>query len=94
MTTNLLEILEHTFTSDLIPKLSALVDESPTDTQKAMDNTLSTLLVFGLGLHATPQDATSLLRRPGLLFRSLLAMNIVVPLFAAVLAAECQQRDE
>lgn len=45
------------------------------------------LLVLGLGLHATPEDATYLFRRPGLLFRSLLAMNVVVPVFAAVLVA-------
>jgi BASS family bile acid:Na+ symporter len=45
------------------------------------------LLVFELGLHATLADATYLLRRPGLLLRSLLAMNVVVPFFAALLAA-------
>lgn len=45
------------------------------------------LLVFGLGLHTTPEDTTYLFRRPGLLVRSLLAMNVVVPFFAAVLAA-------
>ena len=45
------------------------------------------LLVFELGLHATLADATSLLRRPGLLLRSLVAMNVVVPFCAALLAA-------
>jgi BASS family bile acid:Na+ symporter len=45
------------------------------------------LLVLGLGLHATPEDATYLFRRPGLMVRALLAMGVVVPFVAAVLAA-------
>lgn len=45
------------------------------------------LLVFSLGLRATAADATYLLRRPVLLLRALLAMNVVVPLVAAALAA-------
>src|SRR5262245_45165274 len=45
------------------------------------------LLVFGLGLHATLEDVTYLFRRPGVLVRALLAMGVVVPFFAAVLAA-------
>jgi len=45
------------------------------------------LLVFGLGLHATLEDVTYLFRRPGLLVRALLAMGVVVPFVAAVLAA-------
>lgn len=45
------------------------------------------LLVFGLGLRAMPGDAISLFRAPALLLRSLLAMNVVVPLLAVVLAA-------
>jgi BASS family bile acid:Na+ symporter len=45
------------------------------------------LLVFGLGLHASWRDTTFLLRRPGLLVRSLLSMNVIMPLFAAALAA-------
>lgn len=44
------------------------------------------LLVFGLGLHARPRDATYLFRKPGLLARSLFSMNVVMPLFAVVLA--------
>jgi bile acid:Na+ symporter, BASS family len=44
------------------------------------------LLVVGLGLKATLDDVTSLFRRPGLLLRSLLSMNVVMPLFATVLA--------
>jgi BASS family bile acid:Na+ symporter len=44
------------------------------------------ILVFGLGLRATPDDATYLLRRPRILLRSLLAMYVVVPVFAALLA--------
>src|SRR5262245_54484979 len=45
------------------------------------------LLVFGIGLHANWQDTTYLLRRPGLLLRSLLSMGVIMPLFAAAIAA-------
>src|SRR5688500_14428366 len=45
------------------------------------------LIVFGLALNASPQDALYLFRRPGQLVRSLLAMNVMMPLFAAALAA-------
>jgi len=45
------------------------------------------LTVFSWGLQATFRDATSLLRNPKLLLRSLVAMNVVMPLFAALLAA-------
>jgi len=41
------------------------------------------LTVLGLGLNATWQDATSLFRRPGLLVRSVLSMNVIMPLVAA-----------
>ena len=41
------------------------------------------LLVVGIGLHARPRDAISLLRQPGLLLRSLLSMTIIMPLVAA-----------
>ena len=41
------------------------------------------LTVLGLGLTATWQDATSLLRQPGLLIRSVLSMNVIMPLVAA-----------
>ena len=44
------------------------------------------LLVFGLGLHASPRDATFLFRKPGLMVRSLLSMNVIMPLFAIVIA--------
>jgi BASS family bile acid:Na+ symporter len=44
------------------------------------------LIVVGLGLRATVEDVTSLFRRPGLLLRSLLSMNVVMPLVAAALA--------
>jgi BASS family bile acid:Na+ symporter len=40
------------------------------------------LLVFGIGLHANPGDGTYLIRRPGLLARSFLAMFVCMPLFA------------
>src|SRR5262245_52979778 len=45
------------------------------------------LLVFGLGLKSDQQDVLYLFRQPSLLVRSLLSMNIVMPLFAAALAA-------
>lgn len=44
------------------------------------------LTVFSLGLQTTFQDAASLLRRPRLLLRSLISMNVMMPLFAASLA--------
>jgi len=40
------------------------------------------LIVFALGLNATLDHVTYLFRRPGLLFRSILAMNIVMLAFA------------
>ena len=43
------------------------------------------LIVFSLGLQTTPQDATLLFRRPRWLLRSLLAMVVVMPVFAGVL---------
>jgi len=45
------------------------------------------LLVFGLGLHADWRDTTYLFRRPSLLLRSYLSMGIIMPLFAAGVAA-------
>jgi BASS family bile acid:Na+ symporter len=44
------------------------------------------LTVFSLGLRATFQDAASLLGRPRLLLRSLISMNVIMPLLAASLA--------
>jgi BASS family bile acid:Na+ symporter len=46
-----------------------------------------TLIVFGFGLRSTVRDATSLFRHPLLLLRSLLAMNVLMPLFAASIVA-------
>lgn len=43
------------------------------------------LLVFSFGLDVTVQEVSYLLRRAGLLLRSLLAMNILMPLVAAAL---------
>lgn len=43
-------------------------------------------LVLGLGLEATFEDALSLFRKPMQLLRSLFAINIVMPLFAVLLA--------
>lgn len=45
------------------------------------------LTVFSLGLQASWRDATHLLRNPGLLVRSLIAMNVVMPLVACALVA-------
>lgn len=44
------------------------------------------LLVFALGLGASLREALSLLRRPGQLVRSLLAMNVAMPLLAIAVA--------
>jgi len=44
------------------------------------------LSVFAVGLEARFGDAAYLLRRPGLLVRSALAMNIVIPIVAAAMA--------
>ena len=41
------------------------------------------LTVFVLGLSASPEDATYLFHRPRRLFKSLLAMDVVMPLFTA-----------
>src|ERR1700722_2594410 len=45
------------------------------------------LTVFVIGLSTKPQDLVYVVRRPGLLVRSLLSINFVMPLFAASLAA-------
>ena len=45
------------------------------------------LIVFSLGLGSTQEDALYLLHRPRQLVRSLLSMNVVMPLVAAGLAA-------
>ena len=44
------------------------------------------LAVFGLGLKATMRHPISLLRTPWL-FRSILAMNVIMPIFAAGISA-------
>lgn len=44
-----------------------------------------TLIVIAVGLHATWADATYLFRQPGLLFRSMLARNVLVPCAALLL---------
>jgi BASS family bile acid:Na+ symporter len=45
------------------------------------------LILFAPALSASPEDVTYLVRRPGQLVRSLFAMNVVMPLFAAAVAA-------
>jgi BASS family bile acid:Na+ symporter len=44
------------------------------------------LTVLGLGLTATQQDATYLVRRPKLLARAILSMNVAMPIIAALMA--------
>jgi len=44
------------------------------------------LTVFALGLEATVEDALYVLRRPAMLVRSLLAMNVIMPIVAVALA--------
>ena len=44
------------------------------------------LMVFSIGLGASVGDVTYLLRQPKLLIRSLLSLNVVMPLFAVALA--------
>jgi BASS family bile acid:Na+ symporter len=44
------------------------------------------LMVLGIGLQSTTRDATYVVRHPALLARSLLAMSVIMPLFAVVLA--------
>jgi BASS family bile acid:Na+ symporter len=43
------------------------------------------LTVFAIGLRASLQDATYMFRKPGKLARSLISMNVLMPLFAVVL---------
>ena len=43
-------------------------------------------IVFGLALNASLDDALYLFRRPRELVRSLLSMNVIMPLFAAAIA--------
>jgi BASS family bile acid:Na+ symporter len=44
------------------------------------------LTVLGVGLHSSPRDAAYLLRHPGLLLKTVVSMNVVMPLFALWLA--------
>lgn len=45
------------------------------------------LFVFAIGLRASAHDATYLFRRPGELARALLAMSVLMPVFAVVLVS-------
>ena len=45
------------------------------------------LIVLGLGLQSQLDELTYLLRRPGLLLRSILAMHVVMPLLAVAMAS-------
>ena len=51
-------------------------------------------LTFGLGLRSKPEDIVSFIERPGLLARSFLALNVIMPLFAlALVEAFALRRD-
>jgi BASS family bile acid:Na+ symporter len=50
------------------------------------------LIVFSFALLSTWREATSLFRSPGLLLRSLLSMNVLLPLFAVALISICALR--
>ena len=45
------------------------------------------LTVFAIGLSTRPQDVAYVIRRPGLLLKSLLSINVVMPVFAASVIA-------
>jgi bile acid:Na+ symporter, BASS family len=45
------------------------------------------LTLFGFGLQATREDLLYLLRRPGVLVRSLVAMFVVMPVFAILMTS-------
>lgn len=49
-----------------------------------------TLIVLALGMRCTLNQATSLFRQPGLLIRSVLAMNVLLPIVAIVLISVTQ----
>src|SRR5277367_6140303 len=48
----------------------------------------SIMIAFGFGLRSTVRDASALFRHPVLLVRSLFAMNVLLPLFAALMLAK------
>ena len=52
------------------------------------------LIVLSFALRATWRDATALFRNPSLLLRSLLAMNVVMPIFAMALVGLFSLRPE
>lgn len=51
------------------------------------------LSLLGIGLNSQPSDATYLLRRPAQLARSLLAMNVILPVFIATIMAAFDQNN-
>jgi BASS family bile acid:Na+ symporter len=50
------------------------------------------LIVFSVALRCTPRAVTSLIRNPSLLVRSLISMNVLLPLFAALMVAVVELR--
>src|SRR5215468_9327170 len=52
------------------------------------------LMVFCVALETDPGDVMYLLRRPSLMLRSLLAMNVVMPILAVLIAVLFKLRPE
>jgi bile acid:Na+ symporter, BASS family len=50
------------------------------------------LIVFSVALRCTPRALTSLIRNPSLLVRSLISMNVLLPLFVALMVAVVELR--
>jgi len=50
------------------------------------------LIVFSVALRCTPRAVTSLIHNPSLLVRSLISMNVLLPLFAALMVAVVELR--
>src|SRR5262245_23656905 len=52
------------------------------------------LIVFCVALETEPGDVAYLLRRPSLMLRSLIAMNVIMPILAVLIAMVCKLRPE
>jgi len=52
------------------------------------------LIVFCVALETEPGDVAYLLRRPSLMLRSLIAMNVIMPILAVLIAVVCKLRPE
>ena len=60
---------------------------SPATVISIVFRTSITLMVFALGLRVSFQETSHLIHRPSLLVRSVVSMNVVMPLFAAALVS-------